>query len=265
MYNTALHPPSILNVFPTELLSLVKESIPQGDLRTHVCFYKACPSFTALYGDETRQAAFWEGACILAGLGCLPNEAPENVDWKHVAFECIEKDGFCDHPACGGALLDWNAAQMKNMELDHSQLNWKALIECIILDGEEADYLRPEHSPVFQHFTFTPYVPHGIRLPIGEDVYLDRFEWKHQPTPEYQLRYHPIAQRSFALFPLVKIMDFMTHFSNTLRPTNPLGITVMDVLTALHGVVDTHMTVRQLSETLELLDTKTMVWALSSD
>ena len=49
---------------------------------------------------------------MLAGLGCLPGEEPDEVDWKDVAFDCIERDGFCENPECGRALLEWNGVSV---------------------------------------------------------------------------------------------------------------------------------------------------------
>ena len=102
---------SILDLFPVELLTLIKEAIPQGDIQTHVCFYLSLPPVTSsLYGDEEQEEKFWESACVQAGLGLLPGETlnPQDISWKRIAFECIEFDGFCDHVECGSARLDAN-------------------------------------------------------------------------------------------------------------------------------------------------------------
>lgn len=89
---------------PNELLILIKENIPISDLRTHVCFYHTCRTVAAFYGDTSEQADFWRRSCLLAGITFCRSDA----SYKDVAFECIAKDGFCSHPDCGGALLDWN-------------------------------------------------------------------------------------------------------------------------------------------------------------
>ena len=89
---------------PPELLFLIKSYIPHSDLRTHVCFHSTCRTFASLYGDSSDQAAFWRRACALAGIGWLRSDS----SWRDIAFETIERDGFCAHPQCGGALLDWN-------------------------------------------------------------------------------------------------------------------------------------------------------------
>ena len=88
---------------PPELLRIVKEHIPVSDLRTHVCYYNTCRAVASFYGTEEQQEAFWRKSCSLCGI-CLVKD----TSWKDVAFDCISKDGFCSHPDCGGALLDWN-------------------------------------------------------------------------------------------------------------------------------------------------------------
>lgn len=103
---------SILQILPVELLSEIKSHIPLHDLFTLVCFYKTCTKFAQLFGSVQTQAKFWESACLLAGLGCLPGERAEEVDWKHVAFDCIERDGSCKHPECGRARLEWNGVSI---------------------------------------------------------------------------------------------------------------------------------------------------------
>lgn len=89
---------------PNELLLLVKEYISLADLRTHVCYYHTCKTVASFYGDSSQQAEFWRRSCTLAGIGWLKADS----SWKEIAFETIAKDGFCSHPRCGGALLDWN-------------------------------------------------------------------------------------------------------------------------------------------------------------
>lgn len=98
-----------LELLPLELWCMVKACFKPWDLRTHTCFYGALsdPSTThlgsALYNDD----AFWETLCVKNGLGVLPQEDPQEVDWKAVARECAE-DAFCDHPGCGDGQLQEN-------------------------------------------------------------------------------------------------------------------------------------------------------------
>lgn len=93
---------------PTELLFTIKESIPDSDLRTHVCFHQSHPRMQSLYGTEERQEEFFKRACWLAGIGLISDEEALTVSWKGIAIECILKDGFCKHPRCGAAILESN-------------------------------------------------------------------------------------------------------------------------------------------------------------
>lgn len=116
---------SILELFPVELLAMIKDFIPQYDLRTQVCFYEAFPPITSsLYGDEEQEERFWETACVQCGLGLLPEETlnPQDVKWKKIAFECIDNDGFCDHEECGGARLDINGELNLYLCVHYTQL-----------------------------------------------------------------------------------------------------------------------------------------------
>lgn len=110
---------SILEILPTELLAVIRSNIPQEDLRTNVCFYNTCPRFASLFGSEMAQNTFWEGACLLSGLGCLPGELPRRVSWKSIALDVIERDGFCDHPECGGNRLESNGTYFSDYPLAH--------------------------------------------------------------------------------------------------------------------------------------------------
>ncbi|GBE87399.1 hypothetical protein BKA93DRAFT_810234 [Sparassis latifolia] len=97
---------SYFDVLPNELLNVIKGNIHKKDLRMHVCFYKS--SSRALYGrDDFRKKLCW-----LNGLGLMPGEIYYCVSWRLIAFECIEEDGFCDHPKCGGRRLEQNGACM---------------------------------------------------------------------------------------------------------------------------------------------------------
>ncbi|GBE81604.1 hypothetical protein SCP_0313330 [Sparassis crispa] len=95
---------------------MVKEEIPCYDLRTHVCFCRSHQHAGALYGSDDEQEQFWHRACWLSGLGLLPGENPEEVSWRKIAFECVERDGFWSDqpelPVCGGDLLMVNAQNM---------------------------------------------------------------------------------------------------------------------------------------------------------
>jgi hypothetical protein len=93
---------------PNEILLIIKTLIPPWDIRTHVCYFYTCQRIAGLYGNADKQEDFWASACHLAGIGMLPGEHKQTVSWTDIALVCIEDDGFCGHPRCGGALLEHN-------------------------------------------------------------------------------------------------------------------------------------------------------------
>ena len=95
---------SIHNILPW---ILVKDSIEPWDLVTHATLFSLSISTTnILYGTVTRRTIFWEEMCIKNGLGLLPGEDPEQLDWEQVVLECAKDAWTCDHPECGkGRLL----------------------------------------------------------------------------------------------------------------------------------------------------------------
>lgn len=55
----------------------------------------------------------------------MSNENPKTVDWKRVALDCIEKDGFCEHPECGNTRLETNGEfSPVYMEWEPIHLEW---------------------------------------------------------------------------------------------------------------------------------------------
>lgn len=101
-------PSSMLDKFPVELLFLVKDHIPEIDLRTHVCFAQVlgCASKT-VYTD-----AYWERACVKFGLTISSDEDIANVSWRDFVYDIIRRDGFCTHPHCGVRRLEQNCAYL---------------------------------------------------------------------------------------------------------------------------------------------------------
>ncbi len=94
-------------LLPDELYITVKNSIPMQDLRTHVHFYLSSPRIAALYNSEPDAEQFWELACWYNGVGRLPYDE-EHASWQAIAIDTISRDGYCMHPHCGEALLEYN-------------------------------------------------------------------------------------------------------------------------------------------------------------
>lgn len=236
---------SILEVFPMELLAEIRSHIPQKDLRTNVCFHNTCPLFASLFGPAEDQRVFWEGACLLVGLGCLPGETPHEVDWKRVALEYIEKDGFCGHPECSSNRLQNNGqccihslkAQTDSILATYmAEMSNLSCWDKFEVYGELED--TPEDSqvhvnPLLSHIGFETDASEWDPLPEEEDAYL-RYGGNSE-TPSGQNRYlwdHPIACRSFAMFPPLQRMPRWNHFRGFYGIVNVSGITVWDIQAA---------------------------------
>ncbi|KAJ3558018.1 hypothetical protein NM688_g1156 [Phlebia brevispora] len=201
---------------PPELLRIVKELIPIADLRTHVCYYNTCRTFASFYGKPEEEEEFWKKSCIMCGICSLGDQS-----WKEIAFECITKDGFCTHPACGGALLEWNgevhppvreisltmytAEQVANAMQKVPKWTPDEVISAKLLGLDTNDF----HESIFEDGTVVPskvfnYVGYSPRLSShAEDPEKDAFIRypNTQPARRSPLYDHPIARRSLATFP----------------------------------------------------------------
>ncbi|KAH9951878.1 hypothetical protein B0H21DRAFT_714656 [Amylocystis lapponica] len=223
---------------PNELLILVKENIPEWDLRTHVCYHHSCVRIAKLYGDNKEQEIFWRRACWLAGLGCIRDEQSRLVSWTDVAFHCIARDGFCNHPQCGGALLERNAHLMETEDAHLHKLmmafNYTELDEV-----EEQPLLEwLEYSK--EHQDFEPEAD-GYLRPESEDI-------AEAIVPDLLLANHPIACRSFVTFPplpLLNISVLALERSPTFQRES--GITVWDFNMSLHSLMQEDLQTENLA------------------
>ncbi|KAI0072490.1 hypothetical protein K474DRAFT_1667785 [Panus rudis PR-1116 ss-1] len=225
---------------PPELLHLIKEEIPLTDLRSHVCFFKASPVFAALYGDVTRQERFWERACLSVGLGAPDGDADEEY-WKAVAFECIEKDGWCKHSQCGVNRLQWNAEQMQALNLP--DFTWTALRESIqsVVRLEDC----PDNfaiSPLFEYVSF--HYTSTCGATPKQDVLLDyrNGNVEDEENPANLLCNHPIASRSFAVFPPVDHVWVLDIGYESKEIQNVDGVTVSNVMDGIWKRMDRDIT-----------------------
>jgi len=235
---------------PNELLLLVKEHIPVSDLRTHVCYYHTCRTVTAFYGDESQQADFWRRSCLLAGLNFVGTDS----SYKDIAFECIIKDGFCAHPACGGSLLDWNA---REIEIAMERYSWDPedgpcdahySEEELSLEEQEA-FPSLSTNRIFSHIAFNKERHHNF--PTGYTfLRCNNPDGFRLPPHKRMLRDHPIASRSLAAFPSTTRMTVRYPNSEQFVAEmlhNPNGIRVMDVVHHLQINLDNDITVRELN------------------
>ena len=109
---------SLFDRLAVELLAAIRSYIPDDDLRTHVCFCRAYPGMMAIY-DSLYEGQFWKKSCRLVGLSTLPEDRDDagQVSWKEIAFDTIDRDGFCEHPQCGEHQLRLNGMSIKIMIL----------------------------------------------------------------------------------------------------------------------------------------------------
>ncbi|KAI0075381.1 hypothetical protein K474DRAFT_1709091 [Panus rudis PR-1116 ss-1] len=225
---------SLLESLPPELLYTIKEEIPLTDLRTHVCLYKSSPILAALYGDDIAQEKYWERACMSVGLG-VPDAPAYAANWKEIAFTCIEEDGWCSHPQCGVARLEWNATEIEAMGLsDFTITGLQKFMKDVHGQDEPEDGLYI--SPLFEHMAFHA----SMKETMEEDVLLDyRNGLVNEEEPANLLHRHPIAARSFAVFPVLNLLS-IAHpvFILPAGISNPMGVTVFDVM---EGIFQTNL------------------------
>ncbi|KAH9950022.1 hypothetical protein B0H21DRAFT_819459 [Amylocystis lapponica] len=186
------HTTSILDL-PNELLFHVKKFIPDADLRTHVCYYHTCARIAGLARIDHK------------------DEQEDTVSWTDIAFDCIARDGFCDHPQCGGGLLERSAHQMKGAPA------------CI----EDDDYEDPQCHPLFGWVEFArcgqDTTEEGFLRSLHEGV-------TYAAEPSLSLARHPIATRSFAtFFPLSEMFIFTIAGEDDPIVKRTSGVTVWDI------------------------------------
>lgn len=251
---------SILELFPAELLEMIRKAIPQGDLRAHVCFYLSFPPVTSsLYGDEEQEERFWETACIQSGLGLLPGETgnPHAIRWKDVALECITGDGFCAHQKCGGELLEANGEHDTTAEDGNDALNsfsaddMHDLIDENLTDVSRTEFhsIIPDEPDVYPSGTVVNTILNWIDFcstkPLHNDYFLNDVYLFSQATQDAHgkqnpadqlLRFHRIAARSFACFPPSRKVTVQGPFRDGyVTAENAFGVTVWDIQYAIHA------------------------------
>ncbi|KAI0075378.1 hypothetical protein K474DRAFT_1664332 [Panus rudis PR-1116 ss-1] len=251
---------SLLMRLPPELLHMIKEQIPLTDLRTHVCFYKTTPILAALYGDFLDQRLFWQRACISVGLGA-PNGSASYTDWKQVAFTCIEKDGWCSHPKCGVTRLNINAREIEEMELNDLTMNGlRRSMEDVHATGPE---YHPYISSLFRYLSFH----YSRKQTMEEDALLDYRNGlvDDEENPANLLHEHPIAARSFAIFPVMtKALVMHEVFDSPVIITNPDGITISDVMDGIFECLNDYLSVDQLYRSIDHHDWVTSLGQLAA-
>ncbi|KAH9944699.1 hypothetical protein B0H21DRAFT_449018 [Amylocystis lapponica] len=225
----------MLSRIPNELLFEIKKEIPITDLRTHVCFHKTHERIAAQYGSDDVQDKFWERACWLSGLGLMRQETLLRVSWKDIAYQCIEKCGFCKHPKCGMALLERNVAGMAGIDDILAQAGLdpgRAMPEHAyrFLDERDIDTNSVLGDLSFNDPTSQPGTSDLVTCLRQRNLVPSKFECR--------LRMHPIVLRSFATFPPVRKIVLLDLFDIQLQDCfRSSGVTVWDVQLSLYSVL----------------------------
>ncbi|KAI9062752.1 hypothetical protein FKP32DRAFT_828647 [Trametes sanguinea] len=239
--------------FPTDLLLMVKGHIGPWDLRTHVCFYQSSLRAAALYDDADDPDAFWERACWHNGFGAGLYQSEESfllhlwgdrVSWKKIAIDTITRDGFCQHPACGERLLEYNRERMCEVANDPLL---QPLIPLRINDQQDERSFKGHmlfkqiefRHGNYQHSRIVERDAH-LRAPGGAMRWLrgdEPFASLRQDNSGLWLDEHPLIQRSFATFaPVSNIMLSYIAGKQLRTGLMDLGRTIiaMDVIRAVH-------------------------------
>ncbi|KAI0784630.1 hypothetical protein C8Q75DRAFT_809811 [Abortiporus biennis] len=243
--------------FPNEILLLIKENIPISDLRTHVCYYHTCRTIAAFYGDESQQAAFWRKSFLHAGLGYTGLAS----SYKDLAFECIARDGFCSHPDCGGALLDWNARQVEKAMIatgwdpegdpwdTHLLDSWGELDPLTL--QQQSSYPDVMTNIIFSSVAYKKLIPLSTYdVPFPRDSFLRCHDPNGFRLPIHRrtISEHPIVRHSIATFPALNRLNIEYDAEDPIveEVFRPGGVTVHDVVRVIRKGLDERLAVYDL-------------------
>ncbi|THH30444.1 hypothetical protein EUX98_g3740 [Antrodiella citrinella] len=234
----------MLDRFPVELFYMIKDHIPEVDLRTHVCFAQVlgCASKT-VYTD-----AYWERACVRFGLTISSDEDVANVSWRDFVYDIIRRDGFCAHPHCGVRRLEQNYREMNKLYMKEYTRPYLAHVLEGANPGAFGGYVAT--NILFANLNFSQ-EPHT--LPIEDGFLHTHGAPREQPERSSPLSRHPIACQSFATFPPTGSAHLST-LSGIPIVRNASGVTVWDVYTAVQSRLDATDSVYRLNEYLRFVD-----------
>ncbi|KAI0640290.1 hypothetical protein C8Q77DRAFT_124679 [Trametes polyzona] len=227
---------------PPELFLLFKTAIPVSDLRTHVCFYSAHPRLAALYDGEACPDNLWREACWLSGIGTLDEDDLSDPHcWRTIAKEVVERDGFCTHPQCGEALLEYNRQRMSH-RADVTNLAAFPFVRRHAGVGEKSPHIKTTMHRVLSHIDFCDN-PDGNRAQDG--TMLRAADEDRAYTGSVLLRDHPLIMRSYATDVVGRALCVRAvggHLVRAGKLTRKPGVTVLDVAAAIHYDLDTPLT-----------------------
>ncbi|KAL1940840.1 hypothetical protein VTO73DRAFT_7881 [Trametes versicolor] len=275
--------------FPLEIFLVIRNTIPLGDIRTHVCFYKTHPRITAMYDSEKDDDDFWRRVCWHSGIGALDKDDLAHPHcWRGIALELVEKDGFCKHPRCGEGLLEYNSRRMERVASWFKPLtvfsDWKedlytasdseteeaATGAHMDVDNKEGDDEKDDRPPhLIPHRVLTGIEfrdrPWGGYYGVREDAQL-RAEEAYGGSA--LLHDHLLVQRSFATdIPVdgICVGEMGGHEFRRENVTRRTGVTVLDVMTTIHADLDIPLTDYEQSQLVDHLNCTFSSNGLSED
>ncbi|KAI0731014.1 hypothetical protein C8Q76DRAFT_793116 [Earliella scabrosa] len=230
--------------FPAEIFLAIKSFIPVSDLRTHVCYYQASPRIAALYDSDSDPDSFWHQACWYCGIGCsqqLDGDPAAPGFWRDLAIRLIERDGFCEHPHCGEALLAYNRKRVEQALKTTKPLSVKQY-----WTGED---MSPEIVGSMHHvlrlleFSDEDGPPTSLSVLAQARIRaegIDDIDAEDQGQTAMFVD-HPLLSRSFATEIVTNEIELGLGdgmIRSRVLVCNRYGVTVLDVIAAVHDVLD---------------------------
>ncbi|KAI0741796.1 hypothetical protein C8Q80DRAFT_157891 [Daedaleopsis nitida] len=226
-------------MLPPEILLAIRSFIPVSALRDHVCFYNASPRMAALYDSEPDPDLLWRRSCWYCGIGYssdIDGDPRRTAFWRTLALGLIQRDGFCSHPQCGEALLEYNRQRMQHALGFIPPLSIKQAWSIEELDHEQVGSAHRVLAQIIY--------PDNASLKASsalDETYAQSLSSPHRHAPwddTIILADHPLLWRSFASeVPVDKMLlglgDGMIH--TRVPASNPCGVTVLDVVSAIHN------------------------------
>lgn len=231
-----------MNTLPPEIWLLIKDAIPLSDMRTHVSFYQAAPSFAALYDTVADPDAFWEDVCTMCAIGRFPDEHPSVRSWKDIAVECITVDGFCEgsskHP-CGEVLLQRNRESLCSSFALHDvdAVSGDMMHECALRNHKAAasgETTTIETNKLLRRDYYGDLAPEADK----KRTHTLSIQLCHLRCSRTAPIVHPLCARSYATFPGIKHCVADGDWGRELRSSklqSDYAITVHDVLRAIQA------------------------------
>ncbi|KAH8102033.1 hypothetical protein BXZ70DRAFT_48238 [Cristinia sonorae] len=237
---------TLLDVFPVELWFVIKGFIAEPDLPTHACLYAVSTPFVEfLYGTPDEQQEYWRNMCFQNGLGLLPGEDAETVDWTEIAMECM-RDAFCGREGCGEKRLRKNASGMSYLGVHVT--SWQGNT------GTDVDPTRPAMNGVLRYL--------GFPQPKRDRGVIQDWDLTTLIDADYNIFSHPITRRSFVCLPPVQVLQ-LWPLRDELRNVN--GATVGDLQAVMEREgLDRLLTIEKLGNLLEEVETEPDSFILQS-